>query len=233
MKKFILPVLAIISALQFISCNNSSKEGDDSGSANNTENEGSASGDDSRRYTLESAIVTSKITNSMMQGDVTTVLYFDDYGEKEMTRTSTKMAIMGQNIQSVTNNLLKDGWSYSWEEGKTTGSKFQLKDVMDASKMDYAKMSEEMKKEFGVKKVGTETIMRKKCDKYEMNKDGMGNGNFWLWKNIPLKSETTISGMQLKIEVIDLNENPNFEKGQFDVPTTVTFTEMNMPAAKE
>ena len=182
---------------------------------------------------MESAIVTSKITNSMMQGDVTTVLYFDDYGEKEMTRTSTKMAIMGQNIQSVTNNLLKDGWSYSWEEGKTTGSKFQLKDVMDASKMDYAKMSEEMKKEFGVKKVGTETIMGKKCDKYEMNKDGMGNGNFWLWKNIPLKSETTISGMQLKIEVIDLNENPNFEKGQFDVPTTVTFTEMNMPAAKE
>ena len=75
--------------------------------------------------------------------------------------------------------------------------------------------------------------MGKKCDKYEMNKDGMGNGNFWLWKNIPLKSETTISGMQLKIEVIDLNENPNFEKGQFDVPTTVTFTEMNMPAAKE
>ncbi|MBK7038340.1 MAG: hypothetical protein IPH42_18935 [Bacteroidetes bacterium] len=37
--------------------------------------------------------------------------------------------------------------------------------------------------------------------------------------------------MKLKIEVIDIDENPNFENGQFDVPTNVTFTEVNMPAA--
>ncbi|MBK7038339.1 MAG: hypothetical protein IPH42_18930 [Bacteroidetes bacterium] len=114
----------------------------------------------------------------MMQGDITTVVYFDDYGEKELNRTSSKMSIMGQNIQNVNNNLLKDGWSYTWEDGKTTGNKMHLKDVMDPSEMNFDKMSEEMKKEFGVKKVGTETIMGKKCDKYEMNKDGMGNGNF-------------------------------------------------------
>ncbi len=233
MKKFILPLFALISALQFIACNGASKETEDSEVSNSTENDGSSSSDDSKRYKIESAIVTSKITNSMVQGDITTVVYFDDYGEKELNRTSSKMSIMGQNIQNVNNNLLKDGWSYTWEDGKTTGNKMHLKDVMDPSEMNFDKMTEEMKKEFGIKKIGTETMMGKKCDKYEMNKDGMGNGNFWLWKNIPLKSETTISGMQLKIEVIDLNENPNFEKGQFDVPTTVTFTEMNMPAAKE
>ncbi len=231
MKKFILPILAIISALQFIACNNSSKTEGVEGASDNTER--ASSDDASQRYQLKSAIVTSKTTNSMMGGDITTLLYFDDHGEKEMTKTTTKISMMGQNIETVSNSLLKDGWYYNWEEGKNTGSKFQLKEMMDPSKMDYAKMSEDMMKELGVKKVGSETIMGKKCDKYEMNKEGMGTGNFWLWKNIAMKSEMTMAGMKMNIEVTDIDENPNFAKGQFDVPSNVTFTEMSMPAAKE
>jgi len=229
MKNITLPVLAIISALQFISCNNSNADDGRNGSSGNSESEGSVE-EGSERYGIESAIVTSKITNSMMVGDITTVLYFDNHGEKEMTKTMTKMSIMGKNIESVSNSITKDGWIYSWEEGQNTGSKFQLKTAMDSTKMDYEKMSEEMRKEFGIKKIGSETIMNKKCDKYEMNKEGMGNGNFWLWKNIPMKSETTVAGMKMNVEVTNLDENPNFENGQFEIPSNVTFTEVGTPA---
>jgi len=229
MKNITLPVLAIISALQFISCNNSNVNDGTEDSSNNSEH-GSSASDASERYGLESAIVTSKITNSMMAGDIFTILYFDDHGEKEMTKTSTKMSIMGQNIESVTISLNKEGWVYTWEEGKTSGNKIQLKDMLDPSKMDYEKMSEEMRKEFGVKKIGSEMIMNKKCDKYEMSKQGMGSGYFWLWKNISMKTDMTISGMKMNIDVTELNENPNLEKAQFEIPSDVTFTEMSMPA---
>lgn len=229
MKKHLLPVFAMISALQFVACNSSDTKTGENGKAEESESSASAM-ENGHKYQIKSAIITSKITNTMMAGDISNILYFDDYGKDEMTKTVTKISMMGQNIESTSYSMTKDGWSYSWEEGKPTGSKFQMKEVMDPSKMDYSKLSEEMKEQFGIKQIGTETVMGKKCDKFTMNKDGMGTGTYWIWNNIPMKSETTMGGIGVNINVTDIDENPHFSKDQFDVPDNVTFTEVTIPA---
>ncbi len=227
MKKYLFPVFALISMLQIVACNSSASNTNEM--ANESESSSKAM-EDGHKYQIKAAIVTSKITNTMMESDITTMLYFDDYGDKQITKTDTKMTMDGHTMETHICSMMKDGWSYSWEEGKTTGNKFQMKDAMDASKMDYSNITEDMKKQFGIEKIGTETVLGKKCDKYSMKKEGMGFGTFWIWNNIPMKSESTINEMSINIEVTNIDENPNFSNNEFDLPENITFIERTMPA---
>jgi len=222
MKTF-LTLFAVASLFLTAACNKSSdkKTGD-------TADENSTSSNSDGRYSLKSAIVTSKTSNSMMGGDIITILYFDDHGEKQATETKTKMEMMGQTIETHSKSITKDGVMYTWEEGQKTGSKIKLEGMKNAGNIDYKKMSKELMDSYKITKGGTATVMGKNCDVFEMNMEGM-QGKYYIWDNITMKAEQSMSGMSLVTEVTDIDENASIPASTFEVPSDVTFTEMSMP----
>lgn len=205
----------------FISCSDSnSKTSENAVEDNSTE---IAAGG---RYDLKSGIVTSKNTSSMMTGDMTTILYFDDHGKKSATESINKISVMGQNIETHTKTIVIDDMMYSWEVGAKTGTKMKLDMTANAEQMDYKNLSKEMMEQFKMNKIGSETVMGKKCDVFEMNSQGL-QGKYYIWDNIAMKSETNIGGMNMVVEVTDLKENPSIPASTFAIPSDVTFTDMS------
>lgn len=207
------------------SCNNSGgtkENGDDTNSSENSDQTG-------YKYDLKSAIVTSKTNMAMAGGDMTTILYFDDHGEKYATENINKMSMMGQTMETHSKTIMKDGYIYTWNVGEKTGNKMKLDMMKNGENFDYKKMSKEMMDQMKIKKTGTDNVQGKKCDVYEMNDESM-TGKYYIWDNITMKSETSISGMTVTTEVTDLKENASIPASTFEVPGDVAFTEMSMPA---
>ncbi|MEZ5013112.1 MAG: hypothetical protein R2794_02360 [Chitinophagales bacterium] len=220
MKKSFSFLFALASLVYLTSCGSN---GDNNGSSD----AGSASSENSNgKYPIKSGIVKTKMSAPMMGGDIYDELYFDAWGAQEKHKSVASISMLGQNIETVSYTMMKDGWIYSWTEGQNTGSKMKPQDMDEMADMNFDKMSKEMMDDLGIKKIGTETIKGKSCDKYEMHKDGMGDGTFWVWKNIPMRSEMSMGGVSMTSEVESIQENVNHASGTFDLPADVIFSEM-------
>jgi len=217
--------ILFVSLLFIAACGKSGDKGDNSSDSNDDTTASSDNGN--YRYNLKSAIITSNTKTDMMGTDITTILTFDDHGEKTATETVSKISVMGQNMETHNKSIMKDGYIYSWQTDQKTGTKMKI-DMNSVENMDYKKMSEDMMKQMNIKKAGNATVMGKSCDVYEMNNNGM-TGKYYIWDNIAMKMETSMSGMNMVIEVTDIRENPSVPASTFDVPSDVTFAEMTMP----
>ena len=81
-------------------------------------------------------------------------LYFDDYGAKEVSITSVDFRV----AKSKTIEIRKDGFSYTYEEGKTEGTK---KAWYARASSDYSKADPRTIERYKVKDLGTETVVIK------------------------------------------------------------------------
>ena len=107
-----------------------------------------------------------------------------------------------------------------------TGTKMNIKSNMNTQDMDYEKMGKDMMIDMHISKNGTEDSLDKTCDVYEMDHPQMGKGRILVWKNIPLKTAITVSGMSIQSKVTELDENASIDAAKFAVPTNITFTEV-------
>ncbi|MFI5171855.1 MAG: hypothetical protein ACHQFW_05665 [Chitinophagales bacterium] len=225
MKKLILPSLLAIT-ICFSSCNSEKKteNGEENG------NETTVSSENGKgKYQIKSGNFTTKAQTQMMGSgmDTYTITYFDDYGAKELTESVTKMDMGGMKMETHTYSLVKDQTMYSWEQGKTTGTKYNFSDMM--KNMNYETFSEEMKKQYNYKELGTETVLGKTCKKISVEIQKGSSATVCTWKGISMRSEVNVAGMPMTMEVTELNENASTDASKFEIPSDVTFTEMKMP----
>ncbi len=162
-------------------------------------------------------------------GSTTMKITFDDYGKLKLTEMSMNMSVGGHAMNNNTKSLMKDGYVYSWVPGAKTGTKIKL----DISKvdpkrdMDFSNLTDEWKAKYHYKDEGTETIDGKECKvgSYEVESF---KGKVWMWKQIPVRMELTMSGKSITTNVKNIQENPSIPAGTFDVPADVQFKEMNI-----
>jgi len=143
-------------------------------------------------------------------------LYFDDYGAKEVFITSIDFGI----AKSKSIQIRKDGFSYSYEEGKTEGTKT----AWYAENMDYSKTDPKTMERYKVKDLGTEIIDGKECKKFSAE-FGSSPIVTWSWNNIMVKSITKMGGNDFVIEATKIQET-SVDPKMFELPADVTFKEM-------
>ena len=143
-------------------------------------------------------------------------LYFDDYGSMEVFITSIDLGV----AKSKTIEIRKDGFSYSYEDGKTEGTKR----AWYTSDMDYSKADPKTLERYKVKDLGTETIDGKECKKFsaEFGKSPIVT---WSWNNIMVKSITKMGGAEFVIEATKIQDT-SVDPKIFELPAGVTFKEM-------
>jgi len=143
-------------------------------------------------------------------------LYFDDFGAKEVFISSIDLGM----AKSKSIEIRKDGFSYSYEEGKTEGTKR----AWYTSDMDYSKADSKTLERYKVKDLGTETIDGKECKKFSAE-FGKSPILTWSWNNIMVKSITKMGGTDFVIEATKIQDT-SVDPKIFELPAGVTFKEM-------
>ena len=165
-----------------------------------------------QRYGIKSGVI---FYNAPM--DTKQELYFDDYGAKEVSITSIDLGI----AKTKSIDIRKDGFSYTYEEGKTEGTK---RVYYAAASTDYSKADPKTLERYKVKDLGTETIAGKDCKKFSAEFGGSPIVS-WTWNNILIKSVTKMGGADFVIEATKIQEG-SVDSKIFELPAGVTFKEM-------
>lgn len=144
-------------------------------------------------------------------------LYFDDHGAKEVSITSIDLGI----AKTKTIEIRKDGFSYTYEEGKNEGTK---KAWYIPANTDFSKADPKTLERYKVKDLGTETIAGKECKKFSAE-FGSSPIVSWTWNNILIKSTTKMGGADFVIEATKIQDG-SVDSKIFELPAGVTFKEM-------
>ncbi|MEI6766098.1 MAG: hypothetical protein WCM76_10675 [Bacteroidota bacterium] len=189
-----------------------SKDADSTGIAkNNSEVKG--------RYGLKSAIIFMKSKTMGMEQDL--VMYFDDYGAKQMTEITVE--VMGMKSQTI---ALQDGdYMYTIDMKTKTGTKTKL-EKSGPDNVNFQQLTDEVIKKFNIKKAGTGEVAGRTCEKFTMEvADSKMTGTYFIWKGIPLKTEASIGGISVSMEVTRIDENAAIAAEKFKIPAGVKIVE--------
>jgi hypothetical protein len=222
--RFVLPVLA---ATLLISCGKK----DEAAKTDSTSITGSATATatapatpSAGKYKLQSGIVTSSMEMASLKQTGTTVLYFDNYGNREALETISEMKMGGEPIKMHQIRFNKDGYVYDLDLVRKTGIRHKGGSVVGSTNM--ADVSERMIKEYNIKKEGTTTIAGKECEVISMDDQKTMKGHVATWNGITMKSEVEVSGMPMKSVVTKIEENAKIPDDKFAVPADVKVTDM-------
>jgi hypothetical protein len=184
------------------------------------------------RYSLKSGVMTYETQLPQSMGSTKRIMYFDDYGRKEKMVSISSITAMGQSISQEMHVLTKDGFTYSWSVGDSSGMKVKVDSIFDPSKMDYEHLSEEVRTQMNLKEEGTEEVNGKKCTIFSMDYEGI-KGKVWVWNNIPMKTQATMMGFNVIENLVSLEENVDVPASHFVLPDII-WQEMSydMPVAE-
>jgi len=165
----------------------------------------------SKKYEIKSGIV--KGVTEMMGQKIEAVSYFDNYGAWEVSKTKTSVPGMGEmEVATIT----KDGKSYM-----VNYSARQVQEMPVQESINYLAVSKEAIAKYKLRETGTETIGDKECIKYTAEMSQMGQTatiTAWVWKGYPIKSVTSVAGIEITVEVTEFTENAEVDPALFEVP---------------
>lgn len=174
---------------------------------------------------LKSAILKSETVIDDL-GTTTLTMYIDDYGKLSKQVVEMPMEIAGQKFDAQQITITKDGFVYSWEDGSKVGQKTKLKNEFDLkNNFSVKNMSEDLKKKYKVKELGTETIDGKVCQVYSMELNQF-EGTYYIYKDLPLKFKMqTKEGNKVESNLVSFEENITIADSVFNIPNDIQFTE--------
>lgn len=175
-----------------------------------------------RKYYQKSGKLVQKMTGA---ASGTQTVYWDDYGNKELTITD--MSMMGMSQKQTALVLGKD--MYTWNDAEPTVYHIDNSIVDEYEKRnftaeDFEKLSSEMMQQSGFEKKGTETIAGKECTLWE-NPDGI---KLWGWKNLTLQIDMNVMGMSIKYETVSLDLDTDIPADVFQLPEGKTVEDQVM-----
>lgn len=167
-----------------------------------------------KKYELKSGIV--KNVSNVMGQKIETMLFFDDYGALETTKTKT--AIPGRGEIEIT-TISRDGKSYIINP--LMKPSLQEIPLANEDNVNYLAISEAIKAKFNIEELGTEDLDGRTCKKYSQTIEQMGmkvKATLWVWKGLTLKTVTSIQGMEMVTEAVEIQENAYILPITFELP---------------
>ena len=179
------------------------------------------SAQDFKRYEFKSGKVIYTSTGSMTGNET---MYFDNYGMLELKETKATLEMMGIKQVTDTKTIMNGKWVYTIDNNSGEANKVENPLYsMFPKGTDLEKVGEEMMKNMGGKKIGTETLLGKDCDIWEIKKL---MSKVWVWKSIPIKSEVNMMGMNITQLATSVEVNINVSANKFKIPEGVEFKDM-------
>lgn len=178
-----------------------------------------------KKYLISSGILTMKVNISGVNSTMNTTVYFDHYGNRECTETSNTQDMGNGNVVKTHNmSFNADGYIYRIDLVNRTGTKAKYNPKAMTGGFSFAGLTDKIRKQYNVKKVGTSVVLGKQCDQYTM-KAGDMSGEFDVWKNLTLNLTTKTGGLVTSVTTTKLEENVSIPKDKFTVPNDVKITE--------
>ncbi|MCF6268992.1 MAG: hypothetical protein L3J41_04725 [Melioribacteraceae bacterium] len=176
---------------------------------------------DFKRYEYKSGKVVYKSSGSVTG---TETMYFDNYGMVEVKNTKSTLEMMGIKRETDTKVIMKDKWLYTIDNKTGEANKMENPIYsMFPEGGDLEKAGEEMMINMGGKKVGTETLLGKECDIWEIEKL---MSKVWVWKSIPLKSEVSMMGISINQIATSVEVDIDVSPDEFKIPEGVEFKDI-------
>jgi len=174
-----------------------------------------------KRYQIKSAIVEYTLSGTRKG---TETIYFDNWGMREAKYTKAEMSMMGITQKQNTLTLLDGETTYNIDLDTKTGTKMEtpmLKELA-ANNKDLTDAGEKMMKSMGGVKIGTEVILGKTCDVWEIKNM---KSKTWVWKNVPLKTKVSMPSMEMTITATKFEEGAAIPADRLAIPSDVNITE--------
>ncbi|MEP1095142.1 MAG: hypothetical protein ABJG78_08530 [Cyclobacteriaceae bacterium] len=168
-----------------------------------------------KRYGIKSGIIEYELSGAQSGKET---VYFDDWGYREAKYTEAEFSFSGFTQKNNSITIMEGKMIYSIDLSTNTGTKVENTMFDGLEDEDLEKMGEKMMKEMGGEKTGTEEVMNKECDVWEIKHMG---SKTWVWKSIPLKTEVNM-GMQMNIVATSITEG-DVPAEKFEIPEGITF----------
>ena len=159
----------------------------------------------------------------------TDTIYFDRWGWLEAKYSHTVMSMMGITQETNTLTLLDGTLMYNIDLDTRTGTKTEnpmFAGLTDKSEKDMTKMGEKTMEGMGGKKIGTEKILDRLADIWEVESL---QTKTWIWMGITLKTVMNMMGIESISTVVELKENVKNPEEKMKIPADVTFDKNKSP----
>ena len=117
-------------------------------------------------------------------------------------------------------------WLYNIDVDKRKGTRSKNMTLQDIQKhsanKDATDINDQMMKDMGGVKTGTEVLFGKTCDVWEVKQMGI---KYWLWNGITLRNLTKIAGLSSEMTVTKLEENFKVPPAKFKIPAEIKISE--------
>ena len=181
------------------------------------------------KYEIKKAIVESTLDFLGLNNN-TTILMFDDYGDKYKQIKTDESGFLNGNTKITTITILDKDYMYFWEEGSKSGTKIKLDQTEDdilAQRFNFKKVNKSFREKYKLETLESKTVGGKKCDVYQMEIE-KSKIKYYVWKNIPLSFELEMEGKTIKSNLVKLDENPSFKPNEFELPKEIHFEEITL-----
>ena len=166
-----------------------------------------------KKYGFKSAI--AKFATEVMGQAVESTIYIDEYGAKECQKAKVEVPGMGTMESGVIS-----------KEGKTWNVNYTMKQVQEVEinpgdQPNFLDLNEETRKKFKVEEVGQEKVLDYDCTVYTLvttSGEISANAKLWVYKGLPMKTETEAMGMKVTNVVTEFKEDAMVLPQVFDVP---------------
>lgn len=171
------------------------------------------------KYKIEKAHI--EYETEAMGMKIESTLDFDNFGNDQVVTAVINM--MGMNKTSKV--LTHGAYNYILDMESKSGTKSPTDGGDDIKGVDFSNIPQEIKDEYNIKELGTETVAGKTCQKFSIETEGVVS-KLWVWKNIPLKTEANQGGATVVMLAKKIDTKPSFEAATFEVPEGFTITDM-------
>ena len=165
------------------------------------------------KFEIKSGSVTTVTTITGKKAE--SVTYFDDYGNLQVGKSKTNVPGAGE-IEVIT--VIRDGKQYI---SIPSMNQVQELPVSGQDAVNYLDLTDEVKAKYNIQELGKEKIGDKDCTKYSLSIEQMGmkaSATTWIWKGFPIKSVMTVMGIEMKNEIVAIDENAPVDPSMFVIP---------------
>lgn len=177
-----------------------------------------------KRYELRSGEL---LLFSEMDGMRTKItVAFDNYGAREVTESvGFRMVEQDLNLKVHSKSISMNGVLTTLDLQERTGTKLSLGIYADAGGINFATISDSMKKEIGlVKTNATDTVLGYACDIWTIRHPTIPfSGTYSVWGNLVMRSETMTNGVKMRTFAVKIEANKPLDEAILIIPEDIVF----------
>ncbi len=215
-------ILSIVSLFFFVSCGNKLDQEKVASMLDSLKEIPAVAPSDSDQFGYKTGVIV--YTSSTMGITQEITMWYDDFGRKTMSEIES--SVLGQRVHQL--NIVKDSLVYNIDMISKTGSWMTMEEDSSSESYNYRTLTDADMKLHNIVFEGKENFLGRECKIYSQKENVNGQEvdmKVWIWEGIPLKSVSSVSGIEVTMEALQLKTDVEIPAEKFEVPKGVKMEE--------